>query len=94
MGASPICFSSPRIVRASEETADEWEGCLSFLQFRVRVRRHLSVVVEYLDPEGVSRTIEAKDFLARVLQHEIDHLDGILTLDRAISPDDVRVVPG
>jgi peptide deformylase len=81
---------NPRIVEASAETEQDWEGCLSFLQFRVRVRRLTTVAVEYLTLDGGPARVEASGFFARVLQHEIDHLDGILTLDRATSPDDVR----
>ena len=84
---------NPRVVSTSDETEADWEGCLSFLQFRVRVRRHRAVTVEYLDAEGCVETLSAEGFYARVLQHEIDHLDGVLTLDRAETPDDVRDAP-
>jgi len=81
---------NPRIVWASEETEPGWEGCLSFLQYRVRVVRHRAIHVEYLTLDGAPARVEAEGFYARVLQHEIDHLDGILTLDRAASPEDVE----
>ncbi len=84
---------NPRIVFASEETEPGWEGCLSFLQYRVRVSRHVAIRVECLGLDASARVIEASGFYARVLQHEIDHLDGILTLDRANSPEDVEEVP-
>jgi peptide deformylase len=80
---------NPRIVRASAEAETAWEGCLSFLQYRVRVSRARTIRVAYLGLDGTPREIEASGFHARVLQHEIDHLDGILTLDRAASPEDV-----
>lgn len=85
---------NPAIVRASPETEPGWEGCLSFLQYRVRVVRSVSIRVAYLDLDGRSREVEANGFYARVLQHEIDHLDGILTLDRAGSPEDIEPVGG
>ncbi|MCA1685324.1 MAG: peptide deformylase, partial [Planctomycetia bacterium] len=85
---------NPRVVAASADTEPGWEGCLSFLQYRVRVARHTSVTVEYLTPDGRPARVEASGFYARVLQHEIDHLDGILTLDRVTSPDDVRPADG
>ncbi len=81
---------NPRIVEASAETEPGWEGCLSFLQYRVRVSRPTAITVEYLTLDGQPRRMKASGFFARVLQHEIDHLDGILTLDRAASPNDVR----
>jgi peptide deformylase len=80
---------NPRIVWASAETEAAWEGCLSFLEYRVRVVRAQAVRVEYLDVEGRAQQLETSGFYARVLQHEIDHLDGILTLDRAESADDI-----
>ncbi len=80
---------NPRVVWASAATEPAWEGCLSFLQYRVRVVRPRAVRVEYLTPVGTEARVEATGFYARVLQHEIDHLDGILTLDRAASPDDI-----
>jgi peptide deformylase len=84
---------NPTIVWASAETEPGWEGCLSFLQYRVRVERALSVRVVCLRLDGTSEEIEASGFFARVLQHEIDHLDGILTLDRAAAPEDVEKLP-
>jgi peptide deformylase len=83
---------NPRIVRASAETEPGWEGCLSFLQYRVRVARARAVQIAYLRLDGTPDEIEASGFFARVLQHEIDHLDGILTLDRAAAPEDVERV--
>jgi peptide deformylase len=82
---------NPRIIFSSADTEAGWEGCLSFLRFRVRVYRHASITVEFLTPDGHASHVEATGFYARVLQHEIDHLDGVLTLDRAASPDDIRL---
>jgi peptide deformylase len=81
---------NPRIIFASNETDTAWEGCLSFLEYPVRVVRSLTVKVEAQTLEGTPVMLEASGFFARVLQHEIDHLDGILTLDRARSPEDVK----
>lgn len=81
---------NPRIVWASAETETGWEGCLSFLEYRVRVVRATAIRVEYVARDGRAAQIEATGFFARVLQHEIDHLEGVLTLDRAASPDDIE----
>lgn len=81
---------NPRIVWSSAETESAWEGCLSFLDYRVQVVRHLAIQVEYDALDGTAARIEATGFFARVLQHEIDHLEGILTLDRAASPEDIE----
>lgn len=83
------CFINPRIVEMSEEREPAWEGCLSFLRYRVLVERARKITVEFLNPDGVPARLEAEGFFARVLQHEIDHLDGILTLNRVRSPEDV-----
>jgi len=82
-------FINPRIVAVSEESKSAWEGCLSFAELLVRVRRHLAVRVEYYNERAEPRTIELAGFPARVIQHEYDHLDGILTIDRAETTRDI-----
>ncbi|MDO8879856.1 MAG: peptide deformylase [Coriobacteriia bacterium] len=74
---------NPIIVEASEETAVDDEGCLSVPGVTVPVTRSTRVVCKGLTIEGSDVSIEANDLLARVIQHEIDHLDGVLILDRA-----------
>jgi peptide deformylase len=74
---------NPEIEAASEEMAEFVEGCLSFNSVVVAVSRPAAVRVRAQDAEGHIRTIEAEGIGASLLQHEIDHLDGILTLDRA-----------
>ena len=61
------------------------EGCLSIPDLTANVRRATELQVDALDPQGANQTIEAEGFEARCLQHEIDHLDGILFLDRVAS---------
>lgn len=73
---------NPRIVEASEEEVSDWEGCLSMGDLRGLVPRARSVVVEALDRKGQTVTVRAEDFLARILQHEIDHLNATVFLDR------------
>ena len=79
---------NPVIVEASEETAVDEEGCLSVPGVTVPIERSIRVVCEGSTIEGKPITVEGEDLLARVLQHEIDHLDGILILDRC--PADIR----
>ena len=71
------------------ESIDGWEtireGCMSLPDFTGNVRRAAAVVVRGLTPEGAELRIEADAFEARALQHEIDHLDGLLFLDRVSS---------
>ena len=78
----PMALVNPRMVWASDETAKQPEGCLSIPTLEEVVERPARVHVEALDPEGKPLSIEASELLARALQHEIDHLDGILFLDR------------
>src|SRR3546814_8988863 len=78
---APLMMANPRIVRASEEEAVVNEGCLSLPDIYVDVTRPVAVVARYLDREGEEREIEADGLLARCIQHEIDHLDGVLHVD-------------
>jgi peptide deformylase len=73
---------NPVITRYSDETAMGWESCLSLIDFRGLVRRSREVTVEAFDREGKKTVIQATGFLAIVLQHEIDHLNGKVFLDR------------
>jgi len=74
---------NPRIMASSSERAVFSEGCLSFQSVVVAVERPVAVRVECQDLDGHSRVLDVEGFGASLLQHEIDHLDGILTLDRA-----------
>jgi peptide deformylase len=76
---------NPEIIRASDEMVDGMEACLSIPGYYGSVDRHVSVTVRGQDRKGKTVRIKAKDWLARVFQHEIDHLDGVLFIDRATS---------
>jgi peptide deformylase len=76
---------NPRIVESEGTTISEGEGCLSVPDFRANVKRAASVLIEGFDNKEKPLRIEAQGLLAIVLQHEIDHLNGILFIDR-ISP--------
>ncbi|MFP5385856.1 MAG: peptide deformylase [Bacteriovoracia bacterium] len=75
-------FINPKISYLTEERQGFWEGCLSVPGLRGFVERPKKVKVEYLDKEGKEQVIVAEGFLATVLQHELDHLEGILYIDR------------
>jgi peptide deformylase len=82
---NPVPFQvliNPRIIEQSAEQAEFFEGCLSLAGFSALVKRSRRVTVEYLDDRGQLRRIEAQGWYARILQHEIDHLDGSLYIDR------------
>jgi peptide deformylase len=73
---------NPILSEKSETTEQGTEGCLSIPGINVEVDRATGVTVSGQDASGEPLRIEAKDMLARVLQHEVDHLDGVLILDR------------
>jgi peptide deformylase len=74
---------NPEIVAASDEMVDGSEGCLSIPGYAGTVQRHKAVTVKALNRKGRPIKIKARDWLARIFQHEIDHLDGVLFIDRA-----------
>ena len=78
----PQGIVNPRIVERSDETEVADEGCLSLQGVLVPVERHVGVVLEGSDAAGASSRFELEALGARVAQHELDHLDGILVLDR------------
>lgn len=78
-------FINPTITPLSDRYRASWEGCLSFNELLVLVPRLERVRVDYLDRHGLAQGREFTGLAARVLQHENDHLDGILTIDRAPS---------
>jgi len=77
----PLRMANPEIVDASEEDAVYEEGCLSVPEHYADVTRPAQVKIRYIDYENEIRTLEADGLLATCVQHEIDHLDGILFID-------------
>lgn len=80
---------NPEVVRRSEELDEGIEGCLSIPGWVGEVERHHSVVVEAMDRQGRDVRLEAEGLLARVLQHEIDHCEGVLFIDRIEDPEKI-----
>jgi peptide deformylase len=77
---------NPEIVWADSERMELWDDCFSFPELLVRVSRAARVTVDFYDEQGVQQRVEASGDLSELLQHEIDHLDGILAVERAVSP--------
>ena len=75
-------FINPEITPAGDAVVDGWEGCLSIPDMRGRVPRAQQVTVSALDRDGKRFEIDLEGFPARVVQHETDHLDGVLFIDR------------
>ena len=80
-GPHPMYLVNPEIIEKSAETIIFNEGCLSVPGQSADVERHKRVKVKYLDYDGKEQMLEAEDYLAVILQHETDHLDGILYID-------------
>lgn len=89
LGLEVDVFINPQLTPLGEEKESSWEGCLSFPELTVLVPRYQTVRVEYQGLDGKHRVRELSGFAARVVQHENDHLDGILTIDRAVSTRDI-----
>jgi peptide deformylase len=81
----PVALVNPRLTWQSDDLAKQAEGCLSIPGLEEVVERPADVRIEAKDPHGRDVSFAAGDLLARALQHEIDHLDGVLFLDR-VSP--------
>src|SRR5262245_24725595 len=74
----------PTITRASREMMELWDDCFSIPNLMIRVRRHVEIDVSYTDEHGAQRVMKASGDLSELLQHEIDHINGILATDRAV----------
>ncbi len=77
----PLVVINPEMIGSSPETDTKEEGCLSFPKLYVPVTRPKEVVVRFLDSNGAEQMLNAKGLLARAIQHEMDHLNGILLFD-------------
>lgn len=85
-GAEPWPLVNPEVIERSEEKMIVWDACLSFLSIFMQVERNREIAVRYQDLNGELREIRAgaERDLSELLQHEIDHLDGILAVDRIV----------
>ena len=80
--SDPKILLNPRVIKMSDKMVVSKEGCLSLPGAIVKVNRHSNVVVEYETVRGDTEKLEADGLLSNCLQHEIDHLNGILTINR------------
>ncbi len=78
----PLTLINPEIISKSWRQSVQEEGCLSVPETFVNVKRHNSIKVKALDKQGKETEFKAKGMFARVIQHELDHLDGILIVDK------------
>jgi peptide deformylase len=80
----PTVIINPTLKSLSDEMIELWDDCMSFPDLLVRVKRHRSCTIEYFDEEWKHHSLNLADDLSELLQHEVDHLDGILAVSRAI----------
>ena len=94
LGKGTFFVVNPVVTWRSEETFTMWDDCMSFPDLLVRVRRAASLSIEYVDEHGKPRVWRELDrAAAELLQHELDHLDGILAVDRAIDRESLVMKP-
>lgn len=85
----PTAMINPRIIQHSQKVVKDWEGCLSVPGIRGLVPRYQSITVEYTDRYGNLQQQQLMDFVARIFQHEYDHLEGLVFLDRVENSQDL-----
>jgi len=85
-----LCLLNPKITRKKGREYGE-EGCLSFPDIQAEVERWIKITISYQDLDGKEHTMSADDWLARIIQHELDHLEGVLFTDRLTPADKMRV---
>jgi peptide deformylase len=90
--AELYAFVNPEIIKMSHDVEDGQEGCLSVPGYVGEVPRYTMVVVRGQDARGKPQRVRAKDYLARIFQHEIDHLDGVLFIDRVEDPSKIHKI--
>jgi peptide deformylase len=83
----PWLIINPKVVDASDEMMEIWDDCMSFPDLLVKVRRHVSFTMTWRDENWEDHTRKIEGLLSELLQHEIDHLDGVLAVSRAIDGD-------
>ena len=81
----PVVMINPEVTPVGSDVEEDWEGCLSIPDIRGRVSRATDIKVRALDRHGKPISMTADGFPARVIQHEVDHLDGVLFFDRLTS---------
>ena len=80
----PVVFINPELVNLSKELFELWDDCMSFPNLLVKVKRHQSLTINYLDEYWNPQSWDMQDDLSELLQHEYDHLEGILCTMRAV----------
>jgi|SRR5208283_5425276 len=80
----PFAMINPMVTKQSRQMMTLWDDCFSFPDILVKVKRSTTITIRFQDESGKRNTLTAEGSLSELLQHEIDHLDGILAIDRAV----------
>lgn len=88
---APILLVNPRLEFPDQERMELWDDCMSFPGLLVRLKRYRKCVVRFLDRDWKEQTLVLEGDLSELIQHEYDHLDGILAVDRAESSKDLAM---
>ena len=86
----PTIFVNPELTNLSKKMFEVWDDCMCFPNLLVRLKRHKSCTINYFDLEFKPQTMQLEDSLSELLQHEFDHLNGILSTQRAIDNQSFR----
>ncbi|MEM6377637.1 MAG: peptide deformylase [Bacteroidota bacterium] len=86
----PVAMYNPELFDGSEEKMELWDDCMSFPNLLVRLQRHRRIKLRFRDAQWQEQVWDLKDDLSELLQHEVDHLDGILATMRAIDTNAFR----
>ncbi|MEL7146665.1 MAG: peptide deformylase, partial [Bacteroidota bacterium] len=86
----PVVFINPEVTNPSEEFIELWDDCMSFPNLLVKVKRHRTITLRYLDENWEHREWQMTNDLSELLQHECDHLEGVLCTMRAIDSQSFR----
>src|SRR5260221_6293604 len=86
----PVVFINPKLINFSDEMFELWDDCMSFPNLLVKVKRHKKLTITYLDENWKTQTWSMEDALSELLQHEYDHLNGVLCTMRAIDEKSFR----
>lgn len=88
----PIAFFNPELFEKSEERIELWDDCMSFPQLHVRLRRHRYCKMRFRDSNWEEQVWDLADDLSELMQHEIDHLDGVLATMHAVDPKSFKFI--
>jgi peptide deformylase len=87
----PLIILNPSLENLSQETFELWDDCMCFPGLYVRVKRHKSLVLKYLDENFQPQELYAEDAMAELIQHEYDHLEGVLCTMRAVDDKSFKI---